>query len=34
MSTLAEISTPKSRRSPVGRILLWILLAVLLIVAG
>src|SRR5271166_1407778 len=34
MSTLAEISTPKSRRSPVARILLWLLLAVLLVLAG
>jgi penicillin amidase len=34
MSTLVEISTPKSRRSPVVRILLWLLLAVLLVVAG
>jgi penicillin amidase len=34
MSTLAEISTPKSRRSPVARILLWLMLAVLVILAG
>ena len=34
MSTLAEISTPASRRSPVLRILLWLLAAVLLILAG
>jgi penicillin amidase len=34
MSTLAEISTPKSRRSPVARILLWLLLAVLLVLAA
>jgi penicillin G amidase len=34
MSTLAEISTPKSRRSPAARILLWLLLAVLLVLAG
>jgi len=34
MSTLAEISPPKSRRPPVSRILLWLLLAVLVIVAG
>jgi len=34
MSTLAEISTPNSRRSPVARILLWLLLAVLLVLVG
>jgi len=34
MSTLAEISTPASRRSPLARILLWLLLAVLLILAS
>jgi penicillin amidase len=34
MSTLAEISTPKSRRSPVARILLWLFVVVLLVVAG
>jgi penicillin amidase len=34
MSTLAEISTPTSRRSPLLRILLWLLAAVLLILAG
>jgi penicillin amidase len=34
MSTFAEISTPKSRRSPVVRILLWLLLALLLVLAG
>jgi len=34
MSTLAEISPPKSRRSPLSRILLWLLLAVLVILAG
>ncbi len=34
MSTLAEISTPSSRRSPIIRILLWLLLAVLVILAG
>jgi penicillin amidase len=34
MSTLAEISTPSSRRSPVARFLLWLLLAVVLILAG
>ncbi len=33
MSTLAEISPPKSRRAPVLRILLWLLLAVLAILA-
>jgi penicillin G amidase len=34
MSTLAEVSTPSSRRSPILRILLWLLLAVLVILAG
>ncbi len=34
MSTLAEISPPKSRRSPISRILLGLLLAVVVIVAG
>jgi penicillin G amidase len=34
MSTLAEISLPKSRRSPVARILLWLLLAVFLLAAA
>jgi penicillin amidase len=34
MSTLAEISLSKSRRSPVGRILQWLALAVLVILAG
>lgn len=34
MSTLAEIRTPNSRRSPVARVLLWVLLAVLLVLAG
>jgi penicillin amidase len=34
MSTLAEISVPKSRRAPIFRILLWLFLAVLLILAG
>ena len=34
MSTLTEISPPKSRRSPVLRILLWLVLAVIVIVAG
>ena len=34
MSTLAEISPPKSRRSPVSRIALWLLLALLLVLAG
>jgi penicillin G amidase len=34
MSTLAEISIPSSRRSPVFRVLRWFLLAVLLILAG
>ena len=33
MSTLAEISPPKSRRSPIFRFLLWALLALLLIVS-
>jgi penicillin G amidase len=34
MSTLAEISPPRSHRSPVARILVWLLLVVLLILAG
>lgn len=34
MSTLAEISPPKSRRSVVSRILLWLLVAVVVILAG
>ena len=34
MSTLTEISTPSSRRSPVGSVLRWFVLAVLLILAG
>ena len=34
MSTLAAISTPRSRRSPVARFLLWLLLAVLLVLAA
>jgi len=34
MSTLAEISTPRSRRSPISRILLWFLCALLVILAG
>lgn len=34
MSTLAETITPTSRRSPVLRVLLWLLAAVLLILAG
>jgi penicillin amidase len=34
MSTLAEVSTPTSRRSPIFRILRWLLLAVLIILAG
>src|SRR5271157_1865069 len=34
MSTLAEISTPSSRRSPVSRVLLWFLFAFLVILAG
>ena len=34
MSTLAEISTPTSRRSPKRRILLWLVLTMLLILAG
>ena len=34
MSTLAEIGTISSRRSPLPRILLWLLLAVLLILAA
>ena len=34
MSTLAEITPLKSRRSPISRVLLWLLLAVVVIVAG
>ncbi|HYM74641.1 MAG TPA: penicillin acylase family protein [Candidatus Dormibacteraeota bacterium] len=34
MSTLAEIRTPTARRSPILRILLWLLLAVLVVAAG
>jgi penicillin amidase len=34
MSTLAEISTTKSRRSPVTRIMVWLFLAVLLVVVA
>jgi penicillin amidase len=34
MSTLAEISLPKSRRLPVARILLWVLLAVVFLVVA
>ncbi|MGA2747008.1 MAG: penicillin acylase family protein, partial [Candidatus Sulfotelmatobacter sp.] len=34
MSTFAEISPPGSRRSPVIRVLVWLLLAVLAILAG
>ncbi len=34
MSTLAEISAPKSRRTPTFRILLWLLLALLVVLAG
>jgi len=34
MSTLAEISLSKSRRSPVGRILRWLVLAVFAILCG
>lgn len=34
MSTLAEITTPTSRRSPVARILLWLVLIVLVVLAG
>src|SRR5579863_3251268 len=34
MSTLAEIRTPSSRRSPVGRILRWMVFVVMLILAG
>jgi penicillin amidase len=34
MSTLAEVSLPKSRRSPVSRILLWLLLAVVFLLAA
>lgn len=34
MSTLAEIRVPESRRSPVGRVLRWLLLIVFAIVAG
>jgi penicillin amidase len=34
MSTLAEISAPKTRRTPIFRILAWMLLAVLILLAG
>src|ERR1700687_3092270 len=34
MSTLAEISLPKSRRTSISRILLWLLLAVLILLAA
>ena len=34
MSTLAEISAPSSRRSPLARVLLWLLFAILAILAG
>src|SRR5580658_9480823 len=34
MSTLAEISPPKSRRLPVVRFVLWVVLAVLAVVVG
>jgi penicillin G amidase len=34
MSTLAEVSPPKSRRSSVSRIALWLLLVILAILAG
>src|ERR1700692_3688627 len=34
MSTLAEISFPKSRRTPISRILLWLLLAILILLAS
>ena len=34
MSTMAEIRTPTARRSPVLRILLWLMLAVLVLLAG
>jgi len=34
MSSLAEISAPSSRRSPLARVLLWLLFAVLAILAG
>ncbi len=34
MSALAEISAPSSRRSPLARVLLWFLFAVLAILAG
>ena len=34
MSTLAEISIPKSRHRPISRILLWLLLVVAAILAG
>jgi len=34
MSTLAEISAPSSRRSPLARVLFWFLFAVLAILAG
>ena len=34
MSTLAEIRIPASRRSPLARVLLWLLLAIVIILAG
>ena len=34
MSSLAEISVPQSRRSPILRVLLWLLLAIIVILAG
>ncbi len=34
MSTLAQLSTPKSRRTPILRILLWLFAAVLVALAG
>ncbi|HEX8811513.1 MAG TPA: penicillin acylase family protein, partial [Terracidiphilus sp.] len=34
MSTLAQVSTPRSRRSPVLRILLWLFLVVAVTLAG
>jgi len=34
MSTLAEISIPSSRRSPLSRFLLWFLFAILVVLAG
>ena len=34
MSTLAEISVPNSRRSPIARVLLWLVALIVILVAG